>query len=52
MHTVHFPVEKDSKTIAAAMGLMFSDKEEDLTRKFSDEEVAVIDKFFDDLSWE
>lgn len=35
---------------AAAMGIMFSTT--DASRKFSDKEVAVIDKFFDDLKWE
>ena len=52
MHTVHLADEKDNegKMFAAAMGIMFSVTE--ASRKFSDDEIAVIDKFFDDLSWE
>jgi carbonic anhydrase len=53
MHTVHLADEKDNegKMFAAAMGIMFSVNEPS-NRKWSDDQIAVIDKFFDDLQWE
>lgn len=52
MHTVHLAQEPDNegKMFAAAMGIMFSVNEP--SREFDAKEIAVIDKFFDDLSWE
>lgn len=60
MHTVHLATDSDyykkaakdasAGAFAAAMGIMFSVDEP--SREFSDEEVAVIDNFFESLKWD
>jgi len=51
MHTVHLADGAvQNGFFASAMGIMFSVN--DPSREFKPEEVAVIDKFFDDLDWE
>ena len=37
--------------MAAAMGIMFSTKKEDLNRDFEQWEIDIIDEFFDSLKW-
>jgi len=51
MHTVHL-AEGAVKNgfFASAMGIMFSVNNP--SRSFSDKEVAIVDKFFDDLSFD
>lgn len=51
MHTVHLAEgAAENGFFAAAMGIMFSVNSP--SRSFSEADVAVIDKFFDDLEWE
>ena len=49
MHTVHLPTEPKNEFMAAAVGILFSVN--DHTAKLSRTERAVIDAFFDGLSW-
>ena len=50
MHTVHLPPEGKNDCMAAAMGIMFS--VEDYTADLSETQLAVINAFFDGLSWD
>jgi hypothetical protein len=50
MHTVHFPKKPKGGVIAAAMGIFFSSNR--YTAILNDDEIAVIDNFFDSLIWE
>lgn len=50
MHTVHLPEEPENDFMAAAVGIMFS--VEDYTADLSTTQKAVIDAFFDGLSWD
>lgn len=55
MHTVHLPYDgekpeiKYSGFIAAAQGIIFSDKKEDWTRSYTSDEIHIIDNFFESL---
>ena len=51
MHTVHLPTKGETKNgfIASAMGLFFSVN--DYSRNVTPSQVAIIDEFFDSLSW-
>jgi carbonic anhydrase len=50
MHTVHFPKSPKGGIIAAAMGIMFST--DSYTAELEDDDIAIIDNFFDSLKWE
>lgn len=51
MHTVHLndPTEAANGFIAAALGIMFD--VDDYTAQLSEDEIAIIDGFFDSLDW-
>ena len=50
MHTVHFPRDKNTEFLAAAVGIMFSVN--DYNAKLTKEQERTIDEFFDSLDLE